>query len=61
MIVPVGTVVVLLCLFSAAAGLCFSQLNFQSLIKPWSNKPAKLWSQSRSDQAARLSHLSSAD
>lgn len=25
---------VLLCLFSAAAGLCFSLLNFSSLIKP---------------------------
>lgn len=34
MIVPVGAVVVLLYIFSAAAGLCFSLLNFRSLTKP---------------------------
>lgn len=30
----IGAVVVLLCLCSAAAGLCFSLPNFRSLIKP---------------------------
>lgn len=35
MIVPVGAVVVMLCLFSAAAALWFSLLNFKSLIKPF--------------------------
>lgn len=45
MIVPVGAVVVLLCLSSAVAGIVFFMAEFQEPDQalPWGNKPARLW------------------